>query len=306
MTSSSSLHPKLTALAWSLWAELGVSGWTRHHEDWLVDPEPLVLFTAALADADARLRDEATDWCVRYGSWLSLSRLTNLLEQMPAETQARYGELAATVAVHSSLRWRGATQPRPYQPTGRSRLQSLRSPSLISLRLRAVLGVGARAEVVRIFLGAPQVPRAASDLVDEAGFKKRNVADALEALRLGGVLDAERARNRLRYRLVDPKSWRSLLGPLPGVWPRWTRVLPVLAALADGMQRSRDLPTRARKVELDKLERELWPSIQAAAMLSPPAASGGGPLAEKFGDWTHRVVDALVHGDAAAFSRRTA
>ena len=142
--------------------------------------------------------------------------------------------------------------------------------------------------------------------MDEAGFKKRNVADALEALRLGGVLDAERIRNQLRYRLVDSKAWRSLLGQLPGVWPRWTRVMPVLAALADGVERARDLPSRARNVELDKLGRTLWPSIQAAAMLTPPVGSEGGPFAQKFDAWMHRVVDPLADGDATAFSRRTA
>ena len=31
------------ALAWSLWTELGVPGWSRRHQDWAIDPEPLIL-----------------------------------------------------------------------------------------------------------------------------------------------------------------------------------------------------------------------------------------------------------------------
>ncbi len=79
MDSSSPLANALTSLAWSLWAELGVSGWSRHHKHWLVDPEPLVVFTAWLGDTDARLRDEATDWCIQFGSWLSATRLSSIV-----------------------------------------------------------------------------------------------------------------------------------------------------------------------------------------------------------------------------------
>lgn len=39
-----------------------------------ISPEPLILFTAGLGDADPRLRDEATDWCVRYGRYVSAAR----------------------------------------------------------------------------------------------------------------------------------------------------------------------------------------------------------------------------------------
>ena len=52
-------------LCWGAWAELGVSGWGRTHQDWAIDPEPLVVFTVAVAESDPRLRDEVMDWCIR-------------------------------------------------------------------------------------------------------------------------------------------------------------------------------------------------------------------------------------------------
>jgi hypothetical protein len=76
--SSESLREQLAALAWSLWAELGVSAWERHHSRWFIDLEALVVYTAWLGDTDARLRDEVTDWCIRFGSWVSASRLIGL------------------------------------------------------------------------------------------------------------------------------------------------------------------------------------------------------------------------------------
>jgi hypothetical protein len=35
-------------IAWSLWAELGLSGWTRHHAESAVDLEPLIIATPRL------------------------------------------------------------------------------------------------------------------------------------------------------------------------------------------------------------------------------------------------------------------
>src|SRR5262245_31492145 len=113
---SSSLREELVGLAWSLWAELGVSGWERHHRMWFVDPEPLIVFTAWLGDDDARLRDEVTDWCLAFGTWVSATRLANLLEGATETEKERFGELAATVAKHSKMiRWRGATKPRSFE-----------------------------------------------------------------------------------------------------------------------------------------------------------------------------------------------
>ncbi len=296
MRSSATTREELAALAWSLWAELGVSGWERHHRKWFVDPEALAVFTAWLGDTDARLRDEATDWCVRYGTWLSATRLANLVASASDGTRDRFGEFAATVCEHSPLRWRGATKPRKYKPTGRSRLESFAAPSLIGLRLRGIVGVGARAEVMRLLLAAPNVSMSASDLAEDAGFKKRNVADALESLYWGGVLAVERSRNQLQYRLADAQAWRSMLGEVPEVWPRWASLLPTIAVLADGEERAKALPARVRHVELGKLLRNHARSILAARLPAPPAIGPEVQFAQAFGGWLEHAVGELAHG----------
>ena len=66
---------------WSVWAELGVSGWGRAHQGWAIDVEPLIIFTAAIGERDPRLRDEATDWCVRNWRLVSRVRLRNILRR---------------------------------------------------------------------------------------------------------------------------------------------------------------------------------------------------------------------------------
>ncbi len=82
-----------TALAWGAWVELGVSGWTDTHSDWAIDPEPLIVFTAFLGDEDARLRDEATDWCVRNWRYVSKTRLKNLVREQPTAVTRCFRDL---------------------------------------------------------------------------------------------------------------------------------------------------------------------------------------------------------------------
>jgi hypothetical protein len=289
MPSSSKPRRELVALAWSLWAELGVSGWERRHRKWFIDPEPLIIFTSWLGDEDARLRDEATDWCIRYGSWVSATRLANLLDGHEGARE-RFGELAATVARHSSIRWRGATTARPYEPTDKSRLVSFDAPSLVSLRLRALLGVGARAEIVRQCLSAAPLPRSASDFVDDAGFMKRNIADALEALRLGGALEAMRRQNKVTYRLRQQGAWHDLLGELPRIWPRWTSLLPLLARASDALDHVRTLPARSANVEITRLARELLPLAERAEVRPLP------PQLDAFEGWVLDAAAKLARG----------
>jgi hypothetical protein len=165
-------------LTWSLWTEIGVSGWSKGSPNCAVDPEPLILFTVALGDADPRLRDEATDWCIRYGHFVSGTRLRNLLTEENESVQKNFGEFAATIAAHSKQRWPGATSARKYRPTGRSQVDDFSKASMIVLRLRALLGVSARAEIVKVFLSRPDDAFSASDISGETRFAKRHAATA--------------------------------------------------------------------------------------------------------------------------------
>lgn len=296
---SRDLSDDLIGLAWSLWAELGVSGWERKHSDWFVDPEPLILFTAWLGDADPRLRDEVTDWCVTYGSWVSGSRLQNLLGAYDASTQMKFGELAATVAQHSSTSWRGATHPRKFTPTRKSRLDSFDDRSLISLRLRGLFGVGARAEVMRVFL-SDGGQRSIANLAELTGYKKRNLADALDSLRLAGALRLAMAMNRQLFDLRQPLNWREMLGQAPRVWPNWSSLLLLLAKATDLIEGIRSLTVRVQRVETANAFSSLFDLACHAELdeqLMPPTTNGG----DVYGAWRDEIASRLANADATLF-----
>jgi hypothetical protein len=271
------------ALAWGAWTELGVSGWKSTHADWGIDPEPLILFTAWLGDRDPRLRDEATDWCIRNWRYLSRVRLKNLLRSQPGDVQEVFGEFAATVATHAGVTWPGASEPRPYTVTGRSTLPPLTRPPLAWLRLRAMFGVGARSEIFRHFLSRGPASSSIASLASTTGYTKRNIADECDTLERAGVLAVRTIGNRFSYSLVRRAELEAFVGELPAVRPDWTAILNVgreLVGLEERVERStlRTVPVHARRTlraiedDLDELGiittledvigADLWPAVR--------------------------------------------
>ncbi len=237
-----------------------MSGWGSTHGEWAVDPEPLIVFTAWLGDRDARLLDEATDWCIRYATRVSKVRLKNLVQAQPDEVQASFGRFAATVARHSGVAWPRASTPRRYRVTGKSTLPPLDQPSLAWLRLRALFGLSARTEVLRFFLADPGATASVARLAQWTGYAKRNVAEACEALHEAGELRAKTIGNRFAYSLAKVALVRGFTD-LPPIRPDWTAVCNVareLAALEEEAKRSseRTVPVKVHQ-SLARLARPL-------------------------------------------------
>jgi DNA-binding transcriptional ArsR family regulator len=300
---SAQLQEHTLDLTWSLWAELGVSGWRRRHTSYSIDPEPLILFTAILGDLDPRLRDEATDWCIAYGRYVSAARLKNHLAAEPSEVQTAFGALAATVNEHSALRWPGATKARPYRPTGRSEIADFRRPSLLSLRLRALFGLGARAEILRAFLADPSGKLSAADLAIDVGYTKRNVAEALDALRMAGLLEVAPHRNQLRYALAQPNELATLAGPLPTSFPRWRPIFRILERLLDTARSAEKLTRRVQNVEADRTLRELETDLRLAS-LRPPILPTSEEAWAAFEKWALQVSEQWASGGPKARARK--
>ena len=288
-------------LVWSLWAELGVSGWRRHHTSHGIDPEPLVIFTAWLGDLDPRLRDESTDWCIHYGRYVAGTRLKNFLSEEPDDVRRGFGPYAATVGAHSPLRWPYPTKPRRYQPTNRSKIESFRSPSLISLRLRALLGTTARAEIVRIFLSNPDAAMTAADLAPGVGYTKRNVAEALDALRLAGLLEVAPWRNQLKYRLTRAKELASLAGDLPVYFSRWRPLFRILRRALEISERAEELQPVVQLVETDRTLREMGSDLQGAHLTGPVRGSNNEMVWPAFTEWVLALARGLASGDSGTW-----
>jgi hypothetical protein len=237
-------------LAWSLWAELGLDGARRRHEWQAIDLEPLIIFTAGLGDIDNRLRANTIDWCIRNARFASAFRLHNLSNQASQTARKAFGLYAATVKSHAKVPWADGGEPVPFLRPDPVGSPDLRRPSLIQLRLRAFVGVSARAEIIKLLLADPDRPQTASTLAEDAAYTKGSVAQALEMLTLAGILQVQPSANRLTYRLARPVELAQALQWLPSVYPDWWPIFKITEAIADYARSANGHPqTRAPKVQ---------------------------------------------------------
>jgi hypothetical protein len=65
---------------WRQWSALGVLGESRPEDPWVIDPEPMLLFTLGIGRYEPRLFDEVLDWLVVNGKWIDLQRLRGILK----------------------------------------------------------------------------------------------------------------------------------------------------------------------------------------------------------------------------------
>ncbi len=267
----SQVRARLLGFAWDQWAQMGVFAASDRHDRWAMDPEALLLFTLEVGRADARLFEEVSDWMIVNEALIGVRRLRNLCRD--ASDRALTDAFLASVA-----RWRprarlAGKQPRrppnrsraqPFfrdsttavhdpvdagflqhgwlkaevKPSGKSQPPDLLAPINFSFRLRQILGVGARAEVVRVLLTIdsrrPINQVMTQVIADSAGYARRNVQEALSSLNSAGVILATRFGNELRYG-AEPQRWATMLGlttdqlPIHRDWPQLLHALRRLA-----------------------------------------------------------------------------
>lgn len=252
---------------WSLWVELGMSGWTRRHQSWEIDLEPLILATSRVGLLDSRLMGETLDWCISNVRLISATRLRNLLKAANRTLDQDFGRYSAAVARHTHVRWPGEGDPLPFQPSGKSSAPDLLRPALVQLRLRALFGVSARAEILRTMIADPARSQSVADVSDAAGYGKDNVAESLYLMARAGVVEADAEANRRRFKLVDPNQFAGFIGALPTVHKEWSAVFKIMVGVLD-LAKSAPTGTMAHAVEITRLLRDLEPELTKAGLAS--------------------------------------
>lgn len=281
-------------LGWSLWAELGVSGWTRRHSSQAVDLEPLILHTAWLWQFDKRLRDESVDWSVTNSRFVSAVLLKNLLRRSSDEVQASFGDYGATVKVHVRAPWPGEGAPWNLRLSEKSDAADVGRPALIQLRLRAMFGVSARAEVLKLLVSEPARSWTAADLSQLSGYGKPNVTAALDMLGLAGLVKQARVGNTFRFVLMRQVELFALLGDLPGRFPNWAAQLRIVEALLKFATTKAAARSDVRSVEVGALLRQLESWLTAAGLQRTVPIASGTDLNDQFDVWALRLMRSLA------------
>jgi DNA-binding transcriptional ArsR family regulator len=275
MSPRSALVEPLRELAWQQWTQLGVRGTSAYAKDAALDLEELILLTVALADDDPRLREEAIDWCHEFGHFVSRPKLKTLLNSSPNSLKAAFAPFGAALDTSPTTGWPDtSTAPeRGDQRKSKASAPDLELPGLVGLRLRALFGVGSRADIICALLGWPAQSFTASDLVF-IGYTKRSIAQTLESLAAGGLLRSSYVGNKRVFSWRSRAALQKLVGPLPALFPRWPTIFRVFLALLDLFTRVGEKSTRVAGVEASKLLHALSSELDALGFSLP---KGGRP-----------------------------
>ena len=295
MATYSEIRDHVVEGLWSQWHELGVSATVpRRHADDCIDPEPLIAFTAVHGDLDPRLRDESIDWVVRYDTYVSKARLKNVLADQDLLDDTQFGEYAATVNANGGAGWPSVrAKALRFRSRRRSVLDDLSRPALLSLRIRAIFGIGARAELIRVFLAHPDIALTASDLSAETSYGKRNVLNELEPLRFAGIVKSYRAVNADRFSLAQREHIGQLVRPLPQRFTAWTPTFATLHLVLDLARRSAKRGDLQNAVDAVRLLDERKALFATAGIHLPPLPAG--PAAwPAFLTWTETWTRSLA------------
>ena len=304
--SKSPLREAAVELAWSLWTELGVPGVARHHRHVVIDPEAVVLWSPAVVVDDPRLRDLTFAWCASHGGRLSTSRLRALGRRLPESFRRAFAGFARTLGQVSTVRWPSATGAADWPPPSEHRDVPLPvgRPSMLRFRLRALAGVGARADTLHHILAAWPEPLTATE-VAAGGYGKRNVSRLMGELAEAGILTGRRRGNRIEYHLRSP----DLLGRLAAAGAAhdlpWVDLFDLLARVLDLETSWAGRPEAARRVQAHKVRLEVTPLAESVGLSSPPVTEGNKDAFPALLDWAAVEVRMLATGTAPALGRRT-
>ena len=293
--SAKTIRQNIIDLYWGVWSELGVSGWGRTHEDWAIDPEPLIAFTPEVATEDSRLRDEVTDWCIRNWRHVSQIRLRHILRDNDLESSKEWGEFAATVNRSARSKFPGATEARPYQTTGRSTLRDLTEPSAVYLRMRAIFGLGARTEVLRYLAFSEELSTAAV-LASKTNYSKRNIADACELLVQAGLLHSRAVGNRRYFSLSDGPDLVRFVGEVPSETPDWSALLRVVSQILDWTRAADKMDSKVLMVETHRITTAIEDDLELLR-IRPAQQAVGEEFIEVWSQWAMSVTKKMSTGD---------
>ncbi|MBX7258444.1 MAG: helix-turn-helix domain-containing protein [Candidatus Hydrogenedentes bacterium] len=249
------------AFLWGQWPAVGVAGHTHRGKGGYVDPEALFAFTCAFGRYDARLFDEVLDWLSIHVRFVNVQRMKNILvDANPAVRSAMSASARALLRAVPNAKWKLLTrepeshvteQPFFLLPDGRPmplrgkcdpdflahglrrhpvqlrRMSSLFSPDTagsLLLKLRALLGVNARSEIV-LYLLLNQHGNS-REIARRTHYFQKTIHDTLVDLECSGYVESSKVGRERRFYLSS-QELKNVIMPLPNSirWVDWPALL---------------------------------------------------------------------------------
>lgn len=295
---SKAIAKSIADLGWSLWGELGIPSVVRNHSDVAIDPEPLVMFSRFLFAGDARLQEQISRWCAVHADRVSASRLHGIHRAVLPDVATCFDELAHELRSHG-VPWAGRPSTERRGPPAKALELPTTRPALARVRLRALCGVGARADVLAELLALRGRALVASE-IEHLGYTKRSLARILAELADAGLASTRAERNTLAYELSGARQWAELLAATNVAWPPWLKIFE-LAALAQRLNVHSEKGEAVHRVAAVKMAKEV-DALAAGLGLPPLSPTAGRPDAwDVVITWLELQMRALADGTSPAF-----
>jgi hypothetical protein len=256
---------RMLDLLWRQWTTLGVSGQGKTWEGAMIDPEALLLFSCTMARHDARLFDAILDWLRINGRLINVQRTRRMIDQEGFAGKAIFQAIAGVTKTPGlEMKWgRSAKGPltpfssaeslfylengKPlpvsrendprfeaagflrdvYEPRGAALPFKPDIPQNLILRLRALLGVNARCELLAFMaLNGKGSPRA---VARDCYYFPATVTKALAEMSGSGYIHSRVQGRHRYYQLAPDTAWRQLLlADARPAWIVWGRLFSAL------------------------------------------------------------------------------
>ena len=268
------LHKRMLDLIWRQWTALGVHGYGASWEGSHVDPDALLLFSCTAARQDARLFDAMVEWMEHNGRYIGVTRVRRMLGSGSFAGEQVFHAVAQTTAnSESTPKWKRLAsrferepsdeplfllsggkplpvvgEPDPqflkwglvrdrYDSRGVAGTFDSRNPAAILLRLRALLGVNARCEILLYLMLNPSgTPRA---MARACGYEPTTVVKAIREMADSGLLDVRKDGRHTVYR-IEAGGWCRLLieKDVELCWISWSQLFGALERIMTTLERA--------------------------------------------------------------------
>jgi len=244
---------------------LGIAGAAESKDNRVIDPEALLLFSLSVCRYEPRLFDEIIDWLFQNGHFMNVQRLQKIQDKYGFRCGPQLGAIAELLSKKSTykLKWSGLAKKHYQDPSeplffdkdgnalpcpqdrdanpeffnhglrrgqinlrGYSQSFDLQSPACLLLRLRALLGINARAEILCLLASVTEIHP--SEGARRTAYYQKTIQTTLVEMAQSGVISTRTSRKEKFYRL-KPDVLDSLLKP-NGKPVRWINWPPLLRA----------------------------------------------------------------------------
>jgi hypothetical protein len=289
---------------WRQWAVLGAGAAARGPARAVVDPEALVMASLWFLDREPRLGDLLASWVVSNSALLSMQRLRNVADIFPASAKDRVkGVARLAVERAKDFRWKpliGRDVPALTERPGKtlSIVAPLERPPALMLRLRALLGVGMRADIIAFMVSDAADFVTSDDVAGATVYNASAVRRLLAQLSNAGGLRRQGEDAHARYAITG-SSLARVAGPRPSAGLRWRFTAQVFAVVTEFLEWRRAASDRivspfAMEVKADELFNRHRRAFVAAGLVVPrPAPGAEQPSADHFvrlAEWLRTAI----------------